>query len=59
VVVGFDAAGNPIINDPAWPSDPDVQHTYQRSQFEPLWLEASGGTVYLIYPQGMAVPSVP
>jgi len=59
VVVGFDAAGNPIVNDPAAPSDADVQRTYLRSEFEPLWLEASGGTVYLIYPQGMAVPTVP
>lgn len=59
VVVGFDAAGNPIVNDPASPSDADVQHTYLRSEFEPLWLEASGGTVYLIYPQGTAVPALP
>ncbi len=59
VVVGFDAAGNPIVNDPAAPSDADVQRTYLRSEFEPLWLEASGGTVYLIYPQGWPVPTVP
>jgi len=57
VLVGFDAAGNPIINDPAWPSDDDVQHMYLRSEFEHLWLEASGGTVYLIYPAGMDVPA--
>jgi hypothetical protein len=59
VLVGFDAAGNPIVNDPAAPSDADVQRTYLRSEFEPLWLETSAGTVYLIYPQGMAVPAVP
>lgn len=59
VLVGFDASGNPIINDPAAPSDADVQRTYLRSEFEPLWLQSSGGTVYLIYPQGMAVPAVP
>jgi hypothetical protein len=60
VLVGFDATGNPIINDPAWPTDEDVQHTYQRSEFEHLWLEASGGTVYLIYPAGMTgLPSLP
>jgi hypothetical protein len=59
VLVGFDASGNPIINDPAWPSDDNVQHTYLRSQFEHLWLEASGGTVYLIYPQGADVPMLP
>jgi Peptidase_C39 like family len=61
VIVGFDAAGNPIINDPAASADADVQRTYLRSEFEPLWLEASGGTVYLIYPQAQAatIPSIP
>ncbi len=59
VLVGFDAAGNPIINDPAAASDAEVTRTYLRSEFEPLWLTSSGGTVYLIYPQGRSVPSVP
>jgi len=59
VLVGFDAQGNPIINDPASPSDSAVQHTYLRSEFEPLWLQASGGTVYLIYRAGTSVPVVP
>jgi hypothetical protein len=59
VLVGFDAAGNPIINDPAAASDAEVTRTYLRSEFEPLWLTSSGGTVYLIYPQGKSLPSVP
>jgi hypothetical protein len=59
VLVGFDAGGNPIINDPAASADADVQVTYLRSEFEPLWLQASGGTVYLIYPAGWAVPTLP
>lgn len=59
VLVGFDAAGNPIINDPASPANETVQRTYLRSEFEPLWLQASGGTVYLIYPQGTSVPTLP
>ncbi|HLO33860.1 MAG TPA: peptidase C39 family protein [Anaerolineales bacterium] len=59
VLIGFDAAGNPIVNDPASPANESVQHTYLRSEFEPLWLQASGGTVYLIYPQGSSVPAVP
>ena len=50
VVVGFDDQGNPIVNDPAAASDEDVQRTYLRSELEPLWLEHSGGTVYLIKP---------
>jgi len=59
VLVGFDAAGNLIINDPASPTNDSVQRTYLRSEFEPLWLQASGGTVYLIYPQGTTVPALP
>lgn len=59
VLVGFDAAGNPIINDPASPANETVQRTYLRSEFEPLWLQASGGTVYLMYPQGASVPTLP
>ena len=59
VIVGFDAAGNPILNDPAASSDAEVRRTYLRSEFEPLWLATSGGTVYLIYPQGTTVSAVP
>ena len=60
VLVGFDANGDLIVNDPASPTDGEaVQHTYLREEFEPLWLQASGGTVYLIYPQGASVPDLP
>jgi hypothetical protein len=59
VLVGFDASGDPIINDPAAAADADVQVTYLRSEFEPLWLQSSGGTVYLIYPAGYAAPAIP
>lgn len=59
VLVGFDDQGNPIVNDPAFPNDGQVQATYLRSEFEPLWLQSSGGTVYLIYPEGSSVPSIP
>jgi hypothetical protein len=59
VIVGFDAAGNPIVNDPAEPLGNDnVQRTYDRTQLESLWLEHSGGTVYLMYPPGHAVPDL-
>ncbi len=57
-LVGFDPSGNPILNDPAAASNEDVQRTYQRSEFEPLWLHHSGGTVYLIYPEGMVTPGL-
>lgn len=59
VLVGFDSSGNPIIHDPAAPANERVRRTYLRSEFEPLWLGSSGGTVYLIYPPGIAVPSLP
>jgi hypothetical protein len=58
VIVGFDAAGNPIVNDPAAASDDSVTRTYDRAELESLWLEHSGGTVYLIYPTGHAVPAL-
>jgi hypothetical protein len=58
VIVGFDAAGNPIVNDPAAASDAEVQRTYNRAQLETLWLENSGGTVYLIYPSDLDVSSL-
>jgi hypothetical protein len=59
VLVGFDAVGNPIVNDPASPDNESVQRTYLREELEPLWLQASGGTVYLIYKQGAPVPTLP
>lgn len=49
VVVGFDSQGNPIVNDPAAATDADVQRTYLRSELEAVWLESSGGTVYIIH----------
>jgi hypothetical protein len=58
VLVGFDASGNPVVNDPAAASDADVTRTYDRAELESLWLEHSGGTVYLIYPQGHPVPAL-
>ncbi|MFL5732761.1 MAG: C39 family peptidase, partial [Chloroflexia bacterium] len=56
VLAGFDARGNPIINDPAAPTNAAVQRTYLRAELEKLWLQSSGGTAYLIYPMGRAVP---
>jgi hypothetical protein len=59
VLVGFDSEGNLIVNDPASPTNESVRRTYFRSEFEPLWLQSSGGTVYLIYPPNQQVPSIP
>jgi Peptidase_C39 like family len=63
VVVGFDAAGNPIVNDPATPlangGDEGVQRMYNRTQLETIWLQTSGGTAYLMYPTGHAQGDLP
>jgi hypothetical protein len=56
VIVGFDGAGNPVVNDPAAPADASVRRTYPRAQLEELWLEHSGGTFYAIYPAGWPIP---
>ncbi|MPY67886.1 peptidase C39 family protein [Deinococcus sp. SDU3-2] len=56
VVVGFDAQGNPVVNDPAAADNESVQRTYGRDIFEKLWLNASGGMVYVIHKSGAAVP---
>ena len=56
VLIGFDPAGNPIVNDPAAAQDAYVRRTYPRAELEPLWLEHSGGLGYLIYPIDWPVP---
>jgi hypothetical protein len=57
VLSGFDASGNPVVNDPAASRDDAVRRTYSRSELERLWLQSSGGTVYLVYPPGLKVPA--
>jgi hypothetical protein len=59
VLAGFDGAGNPIVDDPAAPSDARVRRVYDRAQFERVWLRGSGGTVYVIHPADMPLPPVP
>lgn len=56
VLVGFDAAGNPVLNDPAAPTDAGVRRTYPRAAFERLWLTHSGGLSYVITPPGTRLP---
>ncbi|WP_161884294.1 peptidase C39 family protein [Deinococcus alpinitundrae] len=56
VLVGFDAQGNPVLNDPAAPTDAGVRRSYPRAVFERLWLTHSGGLVYLISKPGQALP---
>jgi hypothetical protein len=48
VLRGFDKNGNPIINDPAAPTDQTVRRVYNRAQLERVWLKSSGGIVYVL-----------
>jgi Peptidase_C39 like family len=59
VIVGFDAAGNPIVNDPAAWTDATVRRVYDRAQFERVWLRGSAGTVYVIHPPDVPLPPPP
>ncbi len=54
VLVGFDASGNPVINDPAFKDH--VRKTYKRADFEKAWAY-SKHTVYLIYPEAANIPT--
>jgi len=56
VVRGFTSTGDVITNDPAAASDPAVQITYPRSTLQKLWLNASHGTVYVMYPEDWQIP---
>jgi hypothetical protein len=58
LLVGFDGNGDPIMHEPAAPSDGEVRRSYRRSELEARWLAASGGACYLIYPRGLAVPAL-
>ena len=59
VIVGFTPGGDPIVNDPAAPSNDAVRRTYDRLQLERAWLDGSRGTVYVITPPGRALPPSP
>ncbi|MFC5846952.1 peptidase C39 family protein [Deinococcus petrolearius] len=56
VLVGFDAQGNPVLNDPAAPGNDTVRRPYPRAVFERLWLSHSGGLSYVIAPAGTPLP---
>ncbi|WP_427885720.1 peptidase C39 family protein [Kribbella sp. GL6] len=60
VIVGFDQAGNVIVNDPAShliASNDQVRTTYDRTAFENAWVPHSGGLVYVVHPEGTALPA--
>jgi hypothetical protein len=50
VIVGFTKAGDVVVNDPAAAGNGGVRRTYDRGQFEDVWLPTSGGLAYVIRP---------
>lgn len=49
VVVGFEADGDVVVNDPAAASNGAVRRVYDRDELEDVWINASGGTAYVIH----------
>ena len=61
-LVGFEADGRVIVNDPAshkLASNDEVRVVFDRAQFERAWLGASGGLVYVIHPHDVPLPALP
>jgi len=62
VIVGFDANGDVVANDPAShliQSNDEVRTTYDREQFERVWVGHSGGIAYVIHPESVPLPPAP
>ena len=56
VISGFTANGDVVSHDPAALSNAAVRKVYPRAGFEKVWLEGSGGLVYVIRPPSMPLP---
>lgn len=56
VIVGFEADGDVVVNDPAASSSAGVRRTYDRAQLEKAWLGGSGGTVYVLHDAAHPLP---
>jgi hypothetical protein len=62
VIVGFTPDGDVVCNDPAShlvASNDQVRVTYDRAEFENVWVPHSGGIVYVIRPSGRPLPPAP
>ena len=66
VIVGFQADGDVVVNDPAASSRAGVRRVYDRGQFEDVWLKrypsgtsmrGSGGLVYVIHDDARPLPA--
>ncbi|GCE18208.1 hypothetical protein KDK_20080 [Dictyobacter kobayashii] len=56
VIRGFTSRGDVVTNDPAAQSNARVQIIYQRANLQHVWLAASQGMAYIIYPENWPVP---
>ncbi|MFL6060110.1 MAG: peptidase C39 family protein [Marmoricola sp.] len=59
VLAGFTATGDPVINDPAAPTDASVRHVYDRTQLEQAWLRGSDGMAYVVRDAKHPLPKRP
>jgi len=57
VIRGFAANGDVITNDPAVRANSQARKVYPRADFERIWLGGSTGTVYVIHPPGVRLPT--
>lgn len=48
VIVGFEADGDVVVNDSAGADNGAVRRVYDRDEFEDIWINASGGVVFVI-----------
>jgi hypothetical protein len=61
-IVGFEADGDVIVNDPAShlvPSNDEVRVVYDREQLADAWIGHTGGVSYVIHPEGVPLPDRP
>ena len=59
VLVGFTSAGNPVLNDPAAPSNDEVRTTVDRAELEAAWQASSHGVAYVMHPESLTLPVLP
>jgi hypothetical protein len=59
VLVGFTTTSDPVLNDPASPSDDEVRKTVDRCELETAWQTSSQGVAYVIHPASVRLPALP
>jgi hypothetical protein len=57
VIIGFTAEGDPIVNDPNYPSNEAVRNVYTRENFERVWQTSTDGVTYVLRPHHVKLPA--